>query len=403
MFSPRGRIHLITAFNESRIEASDTYSEAIEQCLVCRACEAACPSGVPFGRLMESARAQLSAQREPTGWRRAVEWLVFHQLIGHRGRLLAFGSWLRAYQRSGLSALVQRSGFLQVVAPRLFELEQLLPTLPKKFFHPRRDFFPASGKARARVALFTGCVMPVMYPSVHWATIRVLNRNGCDVYVPTEQVCCGALNVHSGERGEARQMADKNLSALAHLPIDALIVNAAGCGSTLKDYGEIHPDGSRLAGKVQDIHEFLVNLGLRQPHGELRKRVTLQESCHLIHAQRISAAPRQVLGSIPGLELVDMDHPDRCCGSAGSYSVTHPDMSARLLEQRMIEARRTQADVIVTANPGCILQLQAGVRRNGLHMDVRHIVELLDESYSAESRWTHEPANEPTASARLPT
>jgi glycolate oxidase iron-sulfur subunit len=387
MFSPRGRIHLITAVNESRIDASDTYSDAIEQCLVCRACEAACPSGVPFGRLMESARAQLSEHRDRTGWRRALEWLVFRQLIGHPGRLFALGSLLRAYQRSGLSGFLQRSGALQVVAPRLSELEQLLPVLPKKFFHPKSDFYPATGKARARVALFTGCVMPLLYPSVHWATIRVLNRNGCDVYVPSEQVCCGALNVHSGERDAAQQMADTNLQTFGHLPIDALIVNAAGCGSTLKDLGEIHPDGSRLAQKVKDIHEFLMDLGLRQPHGELRRRVTLQESCHLVHAQRISASPRQILGSIPGLELVDMAHPDRCCGSAGSYSVTHPDMSAELLEQRMTEARETGADTLATANPGCMLQLQAGVKRHGLNLDVRHIIELLDESYSTESRW----------------
>jgi glycolate oxidase iron-sulfur subunit len=387
MFSPRGRIHLITAVNESRIEPSEVYTDAIEQCLVCRACEAACPSGVPFGRLMESARAQISDGRERPGWGRALEWLVFHQLIGHPGRLFALGGLLRAYQRSGLRELVRRSRLLRVLAPRMADLEQMLPALPRRFFHPRRDFFPAPGKARARVAVFTGCVMPMLYPSVHWATIRTLNRNGCDVYVPSEQVCCGALNVHSGERDAAREMAETNLGAFAHLPIDALVVNAAGCGSTLKEYGEIHPRGDHLASKVRDIHEFLVELGFRQPRGEVHRRVTLQESCHLVHAQRVSSAPREILQSIPGLTLVDMAHPDRCCGSAGSYSVTHPEMSTRLLDQRMAEARATEADTIVTANPGCLLQLQAGVRRHGLDMDVKHIVELLDESYAAESRW----------------
>jgi Fe-S oxidoreductase len=387
MFSPRGRIHLIAAVNESRIEPSEVYTEAIEQCLVCRACEAACPSGVPFGRLMESARAQISEDREHSGWQRVLEWLVFRQLIGHPRRLFALGGLLRAYQRSGAQELVQRSGLLRTLAPRLADLDQMLPKLPRRTFHPRRDFFPAPGKARARVALFSGCVMPLLYPSVHWATIRVLNRNGCDVYVPSEQVCCGALNVHSGERDAAQSMAETNLSTFAHLPIDALIVNAAGCGSTLKEYGEIHPEGDRLASEVRDIHEFLTELGLRQPRGDVRRRVTLQESCHLVHAQRISAAPRQILQSIPGLTLVDMAHPDRCCGSAGSYSVTHPDMSTQLLDQRTAEARQTGADTLVTANPGCLLQLQAGVKRHGLSMDVKHIVELLDESYAAETRW----------------
>jgi glycolate oxidase iron-sulfur subunit len=387
MYSPRGRIHLITAVSEARIEPSEAYTEAMEQCLVCRACEAACPSGVPFGRLMESARAQLNETRERSAGRRLVEWLVFKQLIGHPGRLFAAGELLRAYQRSGLRKLVQQSGILQTLAPRLAELDQMLPKLPRRFFHPRRDFFPAPGKSRARVALFSGCVMPILYPSVHWATIRVLNRNGCDVYVPSEQVCCGALNVHSGERDEARQMADANIGALGHLPVDAIIVNAAGCGSTLKEYGELHPRGERLARKVRDVHEFLVELGLRPPRGEVRRRVTLQESCHLVHAQRVSGQPRAILESIPGLTLVDMAHPDRCCGSAGSYSVTQPEMSTRLLDERMAEARATEADTIATANPGCLIQLAAGVKRYGLELDVKHIVELLDESYAAEPRW----------------
>ncbi|HEX3247055.1 MAG TPA: (Fe-S)-binding protein [Chloroflexota bacterium] len=386
--SPRGRIHLITALNEGRIEPSEVYAESIEQCLVCRACEAACPSGVAFGRIMESARAQLR-EREPTrGGRRILEWLVFDQLIGYPDRLLRLGKLLRAYQRSGLSDLLQRSGVLQAVAPRLAALDHMLPDLPKRFFHPRRDFFPAPGKARARVALFTGCVMPLLYPNVHWATIRVLNRNGCDVYVPHEQVCCGALNVHSGEREAASRMAASNIHAFEYLPIDALVVNAAGCGSTLKEYGELIRSGDRLAEKVRDIHEFLMELGLRAPRGRLHRTVTLQESCHLIHAQRVSRQPRAILEAIPGLSLVDMPHPDRCCGSAGSYSVTHTEMSMRLLDERMAEAQATGADTIATANPGCLLQLTTGVRRHALQMEVKHVIELLDESYGRESRWT---------------
>ena len=387
MSSPRGRIHLIMALNEGRIEPSATYAESIEQCLVCRACEAACPSGVPFGRLMESARAQLHEQRSPGRARRVLEWLVFSQLIGHPHRLLNLGGLLRVYQRSGLQGLIQRSGVRRALAPRLAELDQMLPTLPKKFFHPSRDFFPAPGKAQARVALFTGCVMPLLYPAVHWATIRVLNRNGCDVYVPGEQVCCGALNVHSGERERASEMAVTNVGAFANLPIHAVIVNAAGCGSTLKEYGDILPSGDRLATKVRDIHEFLIELGLRQPRGTVNRTVTLQESCHLAHAQRITGPPRQILDAIPGLSVVHMAHPDRCCGSAGSYSVTHTEMSMDLLDQRMEEARASGANTIATANPGCLLQLATGIKRHGLSMDVKHIIELLDESYAAESRW----------------
>ena len=214
-------------------EVSETYAESIEQCLVCRACEAACPSGVPFGRLMESARAQLHEHRSPGRARRALEWLVFSQLIGHPQRLLNLGGLLRVYQRSGLQRLIQRSGVLQALAPRVAELDQMLPTLPKKFFHPRRDFFPAQGKARARVALFTGCVMPILYPAVHWATIRVLNRNGCDVYVPGEQCAAARSTCILESVSERGRWQWTNVGAFANLPIDALIVNAAGCGSTL--------------------------------------------------------------------------------------------------------------------------------------------------------------------------
>ncbi|MFN0070008.1 MAG: (Fe-S)-binding protein [Chloroflexota bacterium] len=387
MASPRGRIHLITALNEDRIEPSETYAAAIDQCLVCRACEAACPSGVPFGRLMESARAQLRDRRERGRFRQVIEWLVFDQLIGRPQRLLGLGHWLRAYQRSGLQHLVRGSGMLQMLAPRLAALEQMLPRLPRKFFHPQRDFFPAPGRARARVALFTGCVMPLLYPEVHWATIRVLNRNGCDVYVPREQVCCGALNVHSGERDSAVKMVEQNVRAFGHLPVDAVVVNAAGCGSTLKGYGELLAAGESLAAKVRDIHELLIELPIRPPRGQVKRRVTLQESCHLVHAQRISAQPRALLESIPGITFVDMAQSDRCCGSAGSYSVTQTLMSLDLLDSRMQEARATGADTIATANPGCLLQLSAGVTRHGLTMDVKHIIELLDESYAAESRW----------------
>lgn len=385
--SPRGRIHLITALNEGRIPLSQTYADTVEQCLVCRACEAACPSGVPFGRLMESARMQLREQRELGPARRGLEWLVFHQLIGRPNRLRAVGRMLRAYQRSGLQELVQRSGVLQRIAPRLASLDRMLPALPRKFFYPDADFFPAPGPARTRVALFTGCVMPIMYPAVHAATIRVLNRNGCDVYVPKEQVCCGALGVHSGERSSSSGMAEVNRDAFLNLPIDAIVVNAAGCGSTLKEYGDLVEGGGALAAKVRDIHELLVELPFRRSEGIVNRTVTLQESCHLSHAQRITAQPRAILSSIPGLRFVEMDHPDRCCGSAGSYSVTQPEMSAALLGQRLAEFQRTGADTIATANPGCLLQLEAGIRHLGLRVEVKHIVELLDESYANEPRW----------------
>jgi len=386
--SPRGRIHLIGALNEGRIEASEAYAEHINLCLVCRACENVCPSGVPFGRIMEAARAQL-AERRPGSWRtRLPRWAVFEQLLPRPERLRLLALLLRHYQRSGLQRLVRASGLLRALPGGLEQVEGQLPRLPDRFFQPDVEVFPASGVRCHRVGLLIGCVMPYLYPQVHAATLRVLRRNGCEVVVPRGQGCCGALNVHSGERHVAREMARRNARAFLEADVETVVVNAAGCGSTLKEYFELlspSPADRELAARfsplVKDVQEFLASIELEPPGHEVRRRVTLQESCHLLHAQRISAAPRQLLGRIPGLELVDMTHPDLCCGSAGVYNITQPEMSASLLESKMADIRSTTADTIATANPGCLLQLERGARLNGLRAEVKHIVELLDEAY----------------------
>jgi glycolate oxidase iron-sulfur subunit len=388
--SPRGRIHLIGALNEGRIEASGSYAQHLNLCLVCRACESACPSGVPFGRIMETARTQLAARRPPTWRGRLLRWAVFEQLLPRPGRLRQLAGLLRAYQRSGLQRLVRASGLLRLIPGRLDQAEAQLPRLPSRFFTPPVDVLPAEGERRCRVGFFSGCVMPLLYPETHAATIRVLRRNGCEVVVPRGQVCCGALNVHSGERASARGLARQNLRAFLDAGLDAIVVNAAGCGSTLKEYGELlghepadQARAERFADQVRDVNEFLAGLDLVPPSGVVPRVVTLQESCHLAHAQRIRAAPRELLGRIPGLRLVELAHPDLCCGSAGVYSLTQPEMSERILESRMAEIEQTAADTVVTANPGCMLQLERGVRGKRLRVDVRHVVELLDESYRA--------------------
>jgi glycolate oxidase iron-sulfur subunit len=235
-------------------------------------------------------------------------------------------------------------------------------------------------------------VMPYLYPHVHSATLRVLRRNGCEVVVPSDQVCCGALNVHSGERQMAREMARRNVKAFAQKGLDAVIVNAAGCGSTLKEYSELLGNGRNDVGasggspeqfsqQVKDVNEFLWSIDLEPATTEIRRRVTLQESCHLVHAQRIKDAPRKLLAFIPGLELADMAHPDLCCGSAGIYSLTQPRMAASLLQSKMADIQATSAQTIVTANPGCMLQLEQGVRQSRMRMDVKHVVQVLDAAY----------------------
>ena len=394
--SPRGRIHLIQALNEGRVEANAAYRQHIELCLVCRNCESVCPSGVHFGRIMEAGRAQLyaddagegdaSSPRDSRDRRARLTWgerlfrrVVFKELLPRPGRLRALFGALLVYQRCGLRRLVRATRIL----PRpLRQAESLLPDLPAPFL-PRWEVYPAHGVVRYRVGLFTGCVMPLVYGPVHAATLRVLRHNGCEVHIPRQQVCCGALNVHAGERTVAREMARRNLRAFLGRGLDAIVVNSAGCGATMKEYGELFglPEASEFAGLTKDVSEFLASIELAPPWRTMRRTVTLQESCHLVHAQRIKDAPRALLAAIPRLELRDMAHPDLCCGSAGLYMLTQREMSTRILDDKMGDIAGTGASTIVTANPGCMMQLQRGVRRAGLVAEVKHVVELLDEAY----------------------
>ncbi len=382
--SPRGRVHLIQAFNAGRIEANGAYRQHLELCLVCRNCEAVCPSGVHFGRIMEAGRAQLQAVAEPSLPRKLYWRIVFRELLPHQARLRAVASGLRLYQRSGLQAVVRRLGLLP---EPLRSAERLLPPLPRPFV-PRFEVYRAVGPAKYRVGLFTGCIMPLAYGPVHEATIRVLTWNGCEVHVPREQTCCGALNVHAGERAVARDLARANVRAFLGRGLDAIVVNSAGCGSTMKEYGDLlaTADAAEFARLAKDVNEFLAAIELKVPTHTVNRVATFQESCHLVHAQRIKDAPRTLLAMVPGLELRDMEHPDRCCGSAGLYMLTQREMSQRLLDERMGEVQATGATTLVTANPGCLMQLQAGVAKTRLRADVKHVVELLDEAYGGPRR-----------------
>jgi glycolate oxidase iron-sulfur subunit len=383
--SPRGRIHLIQALNEGRLEATPAYRKHLELCLVCRNCESVCPSGVHFGRIMEAGRAQLFSRARLSKRERLWRRITFQELLPHRGRLRAMFVALLLYQRSGLQRLVRASGLLP--AP-LAQAESLLPNLPEPFT-PGWEVYPAERPVRYRVGLFTGCVMPLVYGPVHAATLRVLRHNGCEVHIPRAQVCCGALNVHGGERRVAADLARQNLRAFLGRGLDAIVVNSAGCGATLKEYADLlgasDPDVIAFAGLVRDVSEFLVSIDLVPPGPIAPRRVTLQESCHLVHAQRIKAAPRTLLAQIPGVELRDMPHADLCCGIAGLYMLTEREMSTRMLDDKMSEIAASGAETIVTANPGCMLQLQRGVARAGSQARVRHLIELIDEAYGPQA------------------
>jgi len=388
--SPRGRIALIRAVHEGRTPLSDTLIHHLDLCLQCRACEAVCPSGVPYGRIIESARAQIFTQRRGPRGKRILRTMVLRALLPHKRAVRGVAEGLRLYQRFGLQAFV-RSRLVQRALPGpLRRLEQLTPAVSRTFYKPKAELLPALGQTQRRVALFSGCIMPYMNAETHEATARVLRRNGCDVIVPAEQVCCGALMVHSGDREPARALARRNLDLFLRLGVEAIIVNAAGCGSTLKEYGQLLKDdpdyaaaAERFDGLVKDVTEYVAGLDFSHDLGPLSARVTYQDSCHLLHAQRIREAPRTILRAIPGLDLVEMPHADLCCGSAGIYNIVEPEMSMRLLDDKMAEVGATGADVVATANPGCMLQLEAGLRRSGLPGRVAHVIELLDASYAA--------------------
>jgi Fe-S oxidoreductase len=398
--SPRGRIHLIRALTEDRVEATPALVRHLDLCLQCRACETACPSGVHFGRIMESGRAMLVQRGDvPLGWKARV-WLL-RQTLPHPKRLRALFGLLRAYESSGLQPALRRSGVLRWL-PGLADAESLLPDVPAREFEPRRPWpltppnsFGGTVPPHPRVAMLTGCVMPLLYPRAHEATVRVLERHGYAVVAPVDQRCCGALSLHAGDRRTARELARRNVDAFLSTGAEAVVANSAGCGSTLKEYGELlegepayEVKAKRFASLVKDVSEFLVERGTEPPRGELPLRVTYQDSCHLVHAQKVRSAPRELLRSIPGLELVEMATPDRCCGSAGIYSFAQREMSLRLLDDKMREVAATEAAVIATANPGCMMQLEAGLRRHGLPGRVAHVIELLDEAYRREEQGT---------------
>jgi glycolate oxidase iron-sulfur subunit len=391
MDSPRGRVYqMVQVANGAPI--TESYLEHIGLCLACRGCESACPSGVRYGRMVEDARAQIEAHLEqtaPRGWlARRVHSFVFDRLIRSRVWLTTGGTLLYLYEASGVKALMRGLGFFKMLG-RWGDLVQLAPSAdPPFFFSQIGRVFPAQGERRRRVAFLCGCIANVAFARLNEATVRVLQKNGCEVTIPENQGCCGALHLHSGLREGARQLARRNIDAVLSQGFDAVVTNAAGCGSTLKEYGELLEDdpdyahkARRFSERMQDVTEFLASLGLNPQMGDVNAVVTYQDSCHLAHGQRVRSAPRKLLAAIPGLKFREMPGADLCCGSAGIYNVVQNEMSMQILASKMASAKTTGADIIATANPGCILQLQAGARLHGTRQRVMHVVELLDLAY----------------------
>jgi glycolate oxidase iron-sulfur subunit len=359
--SPRGRIYLMTQWQRGGLPFTEEQVRHIDLCLGCRTCEAVCPSGVPYGRIIEHGRAEVERLRRPNP-RSFVVRHALRQILGHPGRLRALGAVTRAAQRLRLTGIVPQG--------------RALPHLTGRYRPPAGNVAAAIGERRFRVAFLTGCVMPILYRQAHEASVQLLRLAGCEVWFPPDQRCCGALFAHNGDLEGARRLRDHNQRAFGVEEFDYLVVNSAGCGAHLKDS---YPD---LGARVRDFTELLAEVGLPEPSRELDLRVTYQDACHLVHAQRIRQPPRRLIAAVPGVQLVEMSHPDVCCGSAGIYSVVQPEMSRRILEEKMDDLLSTDPQMVVTANPGCQMQLEAGLRTRGRQdVAVKHLAELLVEGY----------------------
>ena len=384
MDSPRGRIYLMKMAAEGAATINETWVGHFDACLGCMACMTACPSGVDYAKLIEATRAQIERRyARPAAEKRFRRLLL--SVFTHPNRLRALLLPLRLYQKTGLQALVRRVGIPKLLPARWRAMEALLPQLPAQETLP--ELIPAQGERRRRVGLLLGCVQREFFPQVNAATARVLAAEGCEVLIPAAQPCCGALPMHVGEEGQALRLARQMIDLFEKAQLDAVIINAAGCGSNVKEYGHLLRDDAEYAARAQafaakcrDISEFLAELEPRATRHPLRLRVAYHDACHLQHAQGVRTQPRMLLRRIPELELLEIPESAICCGSAGIYNLVQPDAAAELGDRKASHVVTLNADMVVSGNPGCLLQLQSALARAGQKLPVRHIVELLDAS-----------------------
>ncbi|TYR79449.1 (Fe-S)-binding protein [Priestia megaterium] len=391
--SPRGRVHLIKSVAEGKLQVNEQFMNPVFACLDCRACTTACPADVDVGGLIEEARGQIRQAIPLTGWKGAMSKLFLKELFPHQNRLNSAGSFLKFYQKSGMQKFVRKTGFINIMPKHLVEMEAIMPEVKepvrKKYTH--QNVIKAKAETKNEVAFLTGCVMDVMFSDINEATINVLTRNGNDVTIPKQQTCCGALHVHAGDRETGRKLAKQNIEAFKDA--DTIIVNAAGCGCMLKEYPELfreedtewHEQAKVFSAKVQDISKYLHDTGYEKPKAEINTRITYHDACHLAHGQGVRQEPRTILLDIPGVEMVHMPNADRCCGSAGIYNITNPEMAGAVLESKM-EYVPEDVEMISMGNPGCMLQMAMGVQKYGRNQKVVHTVQLLDWAYQKEDR-----------------
>jgi glycolate oxidase iron-sulfur subunit len=371
---------------EGQVALDRTFVNHMDNCLGCMACVTACPSGVKYDKLIEATRAQIERNHPRPAPEGLLRRMIF-EIFPRPERLRLLLGPLRVYQRSGLQSLVRRSGVLKLLPESLRAMESLAPSLPQKTEGALPERVEAQGERRLRVGLLLGCVQRVLFPEVNAATARVLAAEGCEVIIPSEQCCCGALMVHAGEEKSALDYARRTIAAFERVPVDTVVSNAAGCGSNLKEYGYLLRDDPKyreraraFSAKCRDISEVLSALEPRAPRHPLPLKVAYHDACHLQHAQGVRAQPRAVLGNIPELQILETAEAALCCGSAGIYNLVRPGPARELGERKIRHVLATEPDIVASGNPGCLLQLRSGMRLAGSAVPVLHMVEILDAS-----------------------
>jgi glycolate oxidase iron-sulfur subunit len=387
MDSPRGRIYQIVQVHDHQMEIGDSMALHIDRCLGCLACETACPSGVQYGRIVERARAQIENNYRRGFLSRAVRQFFFGNVLHNLKRLERMAKLVRFYQRSGMQTVLRKTGVLRLVGAA--DLDRLSPRIDSEFFFSEiGKTFPAVGERRGKVAFLAGCINNVAFSHLNRATVKVLTENGIEVHIPAGQGCCGALDAHAGFREDARKLARRNIEVFLSGDYDAIVTNAAGCGSLMKEYDDLLEHDSQFgararefASKVKDVTEYLAQVGLRPPKKKIEQNVIYQDPCHLLHAQKVKSQPRDLLKAI-GCKLVEIPHADQCCGSAGVYNVAQNELSMKILEAKMDDISSVSADLLATGNVGCMIQIRAGVDQRKMNLPVKHVMELLQEAYT---------------------
>jgi glycolate oxidase iron-sulfur subunit len=389
--SPRGRIALMKAVVDGVIEPDEDVERTLELCLGCRACEPVCPSGVKYGQLLEEARDIINQNKKHSLPVKAVRKVVFEQLFPHQNRMRTLTGLIGLYQRSGLQAFAHKTRIINILPDNLTAMEKVLPKIPTlREMKSRPHHLQADGPVKKRVAFFSGCLMDTMFLPTNNATTKLLQAAGCEIVIPKNQACCGALHGHSGEKNGAKELAKRNIQAFEELQADYIITNAGGCGGFLIEYDHLLKDdpiwkdrAETFVKKLKDLSSILIELEFdKQPLRLPAQIITYQDSCHLRNVMGTSGEPRNLLKAIEGIEFREMKGADSCCGSAGIYNVVESDMSMQILDHKMEHAKASHAAAIVTANPGCLLQMKLGIEREGLSQSMRavHIADLLLEA-----------------------